>query len=81
MGNPTNLAEAGSRGRTVQTAAADRFVASILPQLSAIRISGATSLAAIADGPNERGVKSASGGKWHRSAVRNLLVRAKFCEI
>ena len=44
-------------------------------------MSGATSLAAIANGLNERGVKSASGGKWHRSAVRNLLARVKSCEI
>ena len=29
----------------------------------------------------QRGVQSAKGGKWHRSAVRNLLARAKSCEV
>ena len=80
LGNPVNLVEAGSLGRTVQATAADRFVGSLLPQLSAIRKSGAGSLAEIADALNERGVRSATGGKWHRSAVRNLLARAKFFE-
>jgi hypothetical protein len=37
-------------------------------------------LAQIADALNQRGVRSASGGVWHRSAVRNLLARAQTCE-
>ena len=37
-------------------------------------------LAQIADALNARGIQSASGGRWHRSAVRNLLVRANSCE-
>ena len=81
LGNPSNLMEAGSLGRTVQSAATDRFVASVLPQLSAIQKSSAASLAEIADALNKRGVQSAKGGKWHRSAVRNLLERAKFSEV
>src|SRR5262249_24865806 len=72
LGNPVNLADAGSRGRRVQASAADQFVANIAPQLLAIQKGGATSLAAIADALNERGVRSATGGRWHRSAVRNL---------
>src|SRR4030088_20267 len=36
LGNSTNLIEAGLVGRSVQAAAADRFVAGVLPQLSAI---------------------------------------------
>ena len=80
LGNPVNLADAGSVGRTVQASAADQFVASIVPQLLAVQKSGAASLAAIAEALNERGVRSATGGKWHRSAVRNLLARAESCE-
>jgi DNA invertase Pin-like site-specific DNA recombinase len=81
LGNPVNLVEAGSLGRTVQASAADRFFASVHQQLLAIQKSGASSLAEIADALNERGVQSSKGGKWHRSAVRNLLARAKSCEV
>jgi hypothetical protein len=80
LGNPVNLMDAGLLGRTVQVATTDRFIASVLPQLSAIQKSGTSSLADIADALNERGVRSARGGRWHRSAVRNLLARAKSCE-
>jgi hypothetical protein len=45
----------------------------VLPTLEAVRKSGAMSLAEIASALNERGVRSASGGRWHRSSVRNLL--------
>lgn len=80
LGNPVNLVEAGSMGRTAQAKTADQFVARVLPQLLAIQKGGASSLEKIAAALNERGVRSAKGGKWHRSAVRNLLARAKFCE-
>ena len=80
FGNPVNLIEAGSLGRTTQAAAADRFAAGVLPKLLAVQRSGATSLAKVADALNERGLRSATGGKWHRSAVRNLLARAKSFE-
>jgi DNA invertase Pin-like site-specific DNA recombinase len=81
LGNTVNLTEAGSLGRTVQSAATDRFAAGVLPQLRAIQRGGASSLAEVADALNERGVQSAKGGKWHRSAVRNLLARAKSCQV
>jgi DNA invertase Pin-like site-specific DNA recombinase len=77
LGNLANLTEAGSAGRVIQVRTADQFAASVLPILGAIRKNGASSLAEIADALNARGVRSASGGKWHRSAVRNLLARAQ----
>jgi DNA invertase Pin-like site-specific DNA recombinase len=80
LGNSANLSEAGSTGRAVQARVADQFAAGLLPMLEAVRRAGATSLGEIAQALNERGVRSASGGKWHRSAVRNLLVRAQSCE-
>lgn len=81
LGNPTNLRSAGDTGRAVQRQAVDRFVRGLLPTLDAVRKSGAVSLAEIATALNERGVRSASGGRWHRSSVRNLLVRAQSCEV
>jgi DNA invertase Pin-like site-specific DNA recombinase len=79
LGNPTNLQAAGEAGRVVQSRAVDEFVRGVLPILDAVRNSGAESLAEIADALNSRGVRSACGGRWHRSAVRNLLARAQ-CE-
>jgi DNA invertase Pin-like site-specific DNA recombinase len=81
LGNPANLGDAGSLGRTAQRASADRFVANVFPHLLSVQRSGATSLAEIAAALNERGVRAPKGGKWHRSAVRNLLSRAKICEV
>jgi DNA invertase Pin-like site-specific DNA recombinase len=80
LGNQINLDQAGLAGRAAQALAADEFAASLLPILRTVRKAGATTLAQIAHALNERGVRSASGGKWHRSAVRNLLSRAQSCE-
>jgi DNA invertase Pin-like site-specific DNA recombinase len=80
LGNRANLAAAGSIGRASQAKTADQFTRAVLPVLEAIRNSGATTLAEIAESLNARGVRSATGGDWHRSAVRNLLARAPTCE-
>ena len=80
LGNRTNLGEAGSSGRAVQARAADEFAATVLRTLAAVRKAGASSLAEIAEALNNRGIRSSGGGQWHRSAVRNLLVRAQSCE-
>jgi len=77
LGNTRNLREAGLRGRNAQVVVSDRFLERVLPILAAVRKAGAESLGDIADVLNERGVRSAKGGKWHRSSVRNLLARAQ----
>jgi DNA invertase Pin-like site-specific DNA recombinase len=76
LGNPGVVA-AGSLGRSVQTAAADAFVATLMPVVEAIRSTGSTTLEAITDALNQRGIRSARGGKWHVSSVSNLLGRAQ----
>jgi DNA invertase Pin-like site-specific DNA recombinase len=72
LGNPAIVA-AGSLGRSVQTATADQFVAALVPVIDAIRSTGANTLEAISVALNQRGIRSARGGKWHISSVRNLL--------
>ena len=79
LGNRTNLIAAGSSGRASQAQTADHFAKSVLPMLEAVRKAGASSLAEIANALNARGIRSATGGDWHRSAVRNLLARAQSC--
>ena len=77
LGNPRNALQAAALGRGMQTVEADRFAASILPLVRAIQASGADSLAAIAEALNTRGIRSARGGRWHVSAVQNVLARAE----
>jgi DNA invertase Pin-like site-specific DNA recombinase len=76
LGNP-GIVAAGSLGRSVQTAVAEEFVASLMPVVEAIRSTGSTTLEAITEALNQRGIRSARGGKWHVSSVANLLVRAQ----
>jgi hypothetical protein len=77
LGNPRNIAFAGSLGRSVQTAAADEFVAGLMPVVLAIRNTGAITLEAMSQALNQRGIKSARGAQWHVSSVANLLARAR----
>lgn len=77
LGNPRNPAEAAALGRETQASEADRFVATILPLDRAIQSSGAGTLAEVAAALNNRGVRSARGGRWHISTVQNLLARAE----
>jgi DNA invertase Pin-like site-specific DNA recombinase len=76
LGNPVNLAEAGAKGAVTQRADADAFAANVLPIVRQIKAAGATTHRAIAEALNARGVRTARGGDWHGSTVRNLLARA-----
>jgi DNA invertase Pin-like site-specific DNA recombinase len=76
LGNLTNLQIAGLAGRAIQARTADEFATTVLPALHAVQKAGASTLEQTAAGLNQRGVRSAGRGIWHRSAVRNLLARA-----
>jgi DNA invertase Pin-like site-specific DNA recombinase len=75
LGNPRNLDEAGALGRRTLGTEADRLAANVLPIVLEIRAAGARGLGAIATALNRRGVRTARGGRWHVSTVRNLLIR------
>jgi hypothetical protein len=77
LGNPHDLATAGARGRRMQVAAADEFVAGLVPLVRAIQNTGAETLEAITGALNERGVRPARGTRWYVSSVSNLLSRAQ----
>jgi DNA invertase Pin-like site-specific DNA recombinase len=77
LGNPKNLAAAGSVGREVQILGADAFAAALLPIVQTLQSAGAITLEAITRGLNERGVRPARGTRWHVSSVANLLSRTK----
>lgn len=75
LGNRTNLAEAQAKGVQVNRAAADAFAANVLPVVRQIQAAGATTNRTIAAALNARGIRTARGGAWHDSTVRNLLAR------
>jgi DNA invertase Pin-like site-specific DNA recombinase len=75
LGNRSNAAEAAARGRLVQSAEADRLAAAVLPIVDRLRAQGAMTLAELAAGLNERGVRTPRGRQWHVSSVLNVLNR------
>ena len=76
LGNRTNLPEAQAKGVAVNRKTADAFAANVLPIVRQIQAAGATTFRALAAALNDRGVRTARGGAWHDSTVRNLLARA-----
>ena len=74
LGNP-RAAEAAVKARAANRAAADRFAANVLPIVREIQEAGQASLREIAARLNTRGVRTARGGQWGASSVRNLLMR------
>jgi hypothetical protein len=76
LGNRTDLAEACAKGTAANKKAADAFAANVLPIVQRIQAAGVRGVKSIADAPDDRGVRTARGGGWHDSTVRNLLARA-----
>jgi DNA invertase Pin-like site-specific DNA recombinase len=53
----------------------DARAADIAPTIAELRATGATSLRAIAAGPNERRIPTARGGVWSPTQVMRVLAR------
>jgi DNA invertase Pin-like site-specific DNA recombinase len=66
--------QAARKGVVVRMAKADDFAANVLPIIREMQSSG-MSLRGVANTLNERGVKTARGGKWQAATVRNVLAR------
>jgi DNA invertase Pin-like site-specific DNA recombinase len=75
LGNRTNLGEAQQRGAASTRAAAGAFASNTLPIIRQIEASGVSGLRAIAAALNARGIRTARGGGWHATTVRNMLAR------
>lgn len=75
LGNPTNLAEARAKGVASNKATAAAFAQNVLPLIEQVKASGATSYRAIAEALNVRGVRTARGGTWQATTVRNIMLR------
>lgn len=75
LGNRTNLPEARVRAAAATKATADKFAEGVLPIIEQVKAAGATSYRAVAASLNARGIKTARGGRWEASTVRNVLMR------
>ncbi len=81
LGNPNGAAAlrraakgaAALRGAVRQNA--DEHAEALQPVVEALRTDGHTTLRALADALNARGMMTRRGGRWHASNVRNLLSR------
>jgi DNA invertase Pin-like site-specific DNA recombinase len=74
LGNRSNAAEAAARRREAQTEGA-AFAANVLPIIESLRASSVRDLRGLALALNNRGVRTARGGRWHVSNVKNLVDR------
>jgi len=75
LGNP-HIEAARHNAVAAIKAEADRAAGNVLPIIVEIRMSGATSLRAVAEALNARGVSTPRGGRWHAMSVQNALARA-----
>jgi DNA invertase Pin-like site-specific DNA recombinase len=75
LGNQTNLADARRKAADTNRQVADDFAATVRPVVREIQSAGTVKLRGIADALNARGIRTARGGAWHASTVRNLLGR------
>jgi hypothetical protein len=54
----------------------ERYSGNMLPIVREIQAAGVVTLAGIANVLNARSIRTARGGHWHNSTVRNTLARA-----
>ncbi|MCU4652136.1 resolvase [Roseibacterium sp. SDUM158016] len=87
LGNPNGAAalrRAGKGGAALRDTIrqnADEHAAALAPVVEALRTEGHTTLRAMADALNARGMMTRRGGRWYVSNVRNLLQRiGRKCE-
>lgn len=76
LGNRTNLIAASRAGAQANRSAAESFSRNILPVIEQLQRSGISSLRMIALALNARGIKTARGGVWHATSVKNVIDRA-----
>lgn len=74
LGNP-HIDAARDQAVAAIKAEADRAACNVLPIIAEIQKSGATTLRAIAEALNARGVSTPRGGRWHAMSVRNAMAR------
>jgi DNA invertase Pin-like site-specific DNA recombinase len=74
LGSP-KLSKARESAVASIKAGADQHAANILPIIREAQKAGATTLRALADALNARGISTPRGGTWHAMSVKNVLDR------
>ena len=72
----SKLPEARKAATVVITANADQHAANVIPIIREAQRAGATTLRAVADVLNARGIHTARGGRWHATSVKNVIDRS-----
>jgi len=72
LGSP-KLSKARKSAMASIKAGADQHAASVLPIIREAQKAGATTLRAVAEALNARGISTARGGTWHAMSVKNVL--------
>ena len=75
LGSP-KLAQARASAVASIKAGADQHAANTLPIIREAQKAGATTLRAVAEALNARGISTARGGSWHAMSVKNMLERS-----
>lgn len=81
LGNPNGAAalKRASKGNLAGLRAirvkADKHAQNLKPVIDSLRSEGISSLGAIANELNKRGMLTPRGGRWHKTSVKNLLSR------
>lgn len=81
LGNPNGAAalRRANKGNQASVLAikakADDHARNLAPVIASLKAEGITSLGGIAQELNQRGMLTPRGGSWHKSSVRNLLLR------
>ncbi len=81
LGNPNGAAalrragKGNAAGVAAVQAKAGEFAEDLRPVIESMQAEGLTSLGALAEALNVRGMKTPRGGLWHKTSVRNLLGR------
>ena len=66
---------AARKGVSVRLRQADAFAANVLPIIRDIEAAGIATLKGIAEALNARGIRTARGGRWHATTVKNVMQR------
>jgi DNA invertase Pin-like site-specific DNA recombinase len=74
LGNP-KLQVARESAMEAIKAEADRHAANVLPLIREAQKAGATTLRAIAEALNARGVPTPRGGQWYATSIKNMMAR------
>jgi DNA invertase Pin-like site-specific DNA recombinase len=74
LGNPHIESARGDAVAAIK-AEADLAAGNVLPIITEIQKTGATTLRSVADALNARGVPTRRGGRWHATSVRNAIAR------